>query len=388
MCQQDKTSGTEIKTNIIAVDLFCGAGGLTRGLLDAHINVKMGVDFDDRFRKTYESNNHPAIFDQADIKTLNGKDLERRLNVKPDDIFMLAACAPCQPFSRHNKNHYHDRRKSLLLQVGRILEEMHRKPDILFFENVPAITKIDNGRNLKTFCRILSNLGYNYSSDIVDAKNYGVPQTRKRFIMIGILRELYSGELIFPCKTHGKERLMYITVQNAIKHLPRLRAGQRHPQVFNHECAALKPINKQRLKKTPINGGSRTAWPEDLFLKCHINHSGHKDVYGRMEWKKPSPTLTCKCVSISNGRFGHPTQLRGISLKEAALLQSFPDNYEFYGKFRNMAMQIGNAVPPLLAEVFGKYLADLIQETKQGSVNCIRNASEERETNDSLEILP
>lgn len=365
MYRQNSENHPEVKAKIVVVDLFCGAGGLTRGLLDANINVKMGIDYDNRFRKTYEANNKPSNFSQADIKSLNGTDLEHQLDVKPDEVFMLAACAPCQPFSRHNKNHFHDRRKSLLLQVGRILNEMHRKPDILLFENVPAITKINNGRNLKIFCKTLDRLGYNYIYEIIDAKNYGAPQTRKRFIMIGILRDLYSNKIVFPNKTHGKGLLPYKNVYNAIKHLPRLRAGQRHSDIFNHECAALNDLNKMRLKKTPKNGGSRTSWPEELVLKCHLNHVGHKDVYGRMKWRKPSPTLTCKCVSISNGRFGHPTQLRGISLKEAALLQTFPDSYEFYGMFRNKAMQIGNAVPPLLAKVFGEHLIILIQKAKQ-----------------------
>ena len=145
----------------------------------------------------------------------------------------------------------------------------------------------------------------------------------------------------------------YRTVRDAIGHLPPLRTGQQHVDIPNHECADLKEINRQRLAATPRDGGSRDSWPLELRLKCHIGHTGHKDVYGRMKWDAPSPTLTCKCVSISNGRFGHPSQLRAISLREAALLQTFPENYEFFGMFRNMAAQIGNAVPVRLAKIFG-----------------------------------
>ncbi|MCX5668051.1 MAG: DNA cytosine methyltransferase, partial [Candidatus Omnitrophica bacterium] len=336
------------------------AGGLTRGLLDAGIEVRIGVDFDDNYRRTYETNNKPAIFHRADIRSLSGLDLERQLNADPLDLFYLAACAPCQPFSRHNKNHYYDRRKSLFLEVGRILTEFEKKPDFIFFENVPAITKVDNGRVIKEFCRVLKRLEYNYKTSIIDAKKYGVPQTRKRFIMIGVKKTLYNSEIVFPEETHGKGRLPYDTVGNAIKHLPRLKAGQRHNSVSNHESAKVKELNLKRLRHTPKNGGSRTAWPEDLILQCHLNHTGHKDVYGRMKWNAPSPTLTCKCVSISNGRFGHPTQLRAISLREAALIQTFPEGYEFFGMFRNMSAQIGNAVPPLLAEIFGKYIVSLV----------------------------
>lgn len=351
-----------LNKKVVAIDLFCGAGGLTRGLLDAGINVRYGVDLDDNFRRTYNENNKPAIFYRADVRSLSGLDLNRQLNIQPDEYFLLAACAPCQPFSRHNKDHRYDRRKSLLLEVGRILEEFERKPDCLFIENVPAISKVDEGRILKQFNKILDALGYYYKSEIVDAKNYGIPQTRKRFIMIAIKKDLYNGELSFPEKTHGKDKLPYKTVRETISHLPVLRAGQQHDQVSNHEAANLSEINLRRLSCIPKNGGSRDSWPKELILKCHESHSGHKDVYGRMKWDAPSPTLTCKCISISNGRFGHPTQLRAISLREAALLQTFPENYNFYGMFQNMAMQIGNAVPVLLAQVFGKHLLSLLNE--------------------------
>ena len=358
MYQQDSEYNSDKK--VVAIDLFCGAGGLTRGLRDAGIEVKFGVDVDDNFRRTYEHNNKPSIFYRADIRSLSGLDLSRFLNLQPDNFFILAACAPCQPFSRHNKNHRYDRRKSLLLEVGRILQEFERKPDALFIENVPAIAKIDNGKILKNFYKILDGLSYSYESKIINAKDYGVPQTRRRFIMLGIKKSLFSTALNFPDKTHGKNLLPYRTVKETIGHLPSLRAGQQHKHIFNHEAASLSVKNLERLSFVPKNGGSRDSWPERLRLKCHVNHSGHKDVYGRMRWKSPSPTLTCKCISISNGRFGHPAQLRAISLKEAALLQTFPDNYAFYGMFINMAMQIGNAVPVKLAEVFGRYLVKLL----------------------------
>ncbi|MCK4436812.1 DNA cytosine methyltransferase [bacterium] len=344
---------------MIAIDLFCGAGGLTRGLLDAGIEVKMGIDFDDSFRRSYEHNNKPAIFYRADVRTLNGNDLERNLDIKPTELFLMAACAPCQPFSRHINNHRYDRRKSLLLEVGRILTEFQRKPDFLLLENVPRIYKIDNGRILKKFLRLMANLGYNYKADVIDAKHYGVPQTRRRFIMLAVRKELYAGKVVFPDRIYGKGLLPYKTVRNAIAHLPRLRAGQRHKSVPNHECANMRDINRKRLSHVPKNGGSRTAWPKELILNCHVDHTGHKDVYGRMKWDAPSPTLTCRCTSISNGRFGHPIQLRAISLREAAFLQTFPEDYEFFGMFGNMAMQIGNAVPVRLAKILGEYLVNL-----------------------------
>lgn len=346
---------------VVALDLFCGAGGLSRGLLDAGINVRYGVDHDDNFRRTYDENNKPSVFYRADIRALSGLDLSRHLNIQPEEYFLLAACAPCQPFSKHIKKHRYDRRKSLLLEVGRILREFDRKPDLLFIENVPAISKVDNGRVLRQFNLILNELNYNYKSEIVDAKDYGVPQNRKRFIMLGVKKDLYNQELSFPKKTHGKNAIPYKTVRDTIVHLPVLRAGQQHYLIPNHETAEITEINLKRLSFVPKNGGSRDSWPKELVLNCHANHEGHKDVYGRMRWNAPSPTLTCKCVSISNGRFGHPTQLRAISLREAALLQTFPENYVFYGMFRNMAMQIGNAVPVLLAKIFGLHLISLLK---------------------------
>lgn len=349
---------------VVALDLFCGAGGLTRGLLDAGIEVRLGVDYDDNFRKTYDFNNKPAIFRKEDVRMLSGVDLERDLSLQPNESFFLAACAPCQPFSKHNKNHRYDRKKSLLLQVARIMSEFQKKPDFLFFENVPGLTKIDGGRVFKEFCKVLDKLDYNYNWDIVDAKDHGVPQGRKRFVMIGIKRELYKQPLYLPRETHGRGLLPYKTVGNTIKHLPRLKAGQQHKVIINHECASLSKLNLKRLAATPKNGGLRDSWPEELVLRCHKGHSGHNDVYGRMRWNAPSPTLTCKCISISNGRFGHPTQLRGISLREAALIQTFPENYQFFGMFQVMARQIGNAVPVELAKVFGKYLISLIDQKK------------------------
>lgn len=347
------------KNTIVAVDIFCGAGGLTRGLVEAGIDVRVGIDFDDNFRRSYDSNNKPSHFYRADVRSLSGIDLERMLNLESNKLFLLAACAPCQPFSMHIKNHRYDRRKSLLLDVIRIIDELSRKPDFLLLENVPRIAKIDNGKILKSFFKRIDRYGYNYTAEVVDAKDYGIPQTRKRFIMLGVRKELFNSPVSFPPKTHGKSLLPYKTVRETINYLPHLRAGQRHDTVPNHECAGLTEINLKRLKFVPKNGGSRTSWPKDLILDCHKDHNGHKDVYGRMRWDAPSPTLTCKCVSISNGRFGHPSQLRAISLREAASLQTFPDDYEFFGMFRNMAAQIGNAVPVELARILGEHFVSL-----------------------------
>jgi DNA (cytosine-5)-methyltransferase 1 len=359
MHTENTRRGKATKNEIVAVDIFCGAGGLTRGLQDAGIGVRLGIDFDNNFRRTYNENNKPSHFHRADVRSLNGLDLEQLLDLEPNKLFLLAACAPCQPFSRHTKHHRYDRRKSLLLEIARIIRELNRKPDFLLIENVPRIGKIDNGRIVRKFFKDMDACGYNYAARIIDAKRYGIPQTRRRFIMLGVKKSLYSTPISFPSETHGKGLLPYKTVRETISHLPRLRAGKYNDRVLNHECARIREVNLKRLKHVPKDGGSRTSWPKELVLDCHIDHEGHKDVYGRMRWDAPSPTLTCKCVSISNGRFGHPGQLRAISLREAALLQTFPEDYEFFGMFRNMSMQIGNAVPVQLAKILGEYFVHL-----------------------------
>ncbi len=348
------------KLNITAVDLFCGAGGLTRGLLDSGIKVKIGVDFDGQFKDTYEKNNHPSRFLQCDIRKLKTKYLEECLKLEETDLFLLSACAPCQPFSRQNSKHHYDRRKSLLLEVVRILDELKRKPDFLFFENVPHINRSERSTVLRRLRKALVKMGYSFDSKIVDAAIYGVPQRRKRFILIAVKKKIAGNTVRFPEELFGKDRNQpYRTVREAIGAFPRIRAGQTHAQVANHQTQSLTTKTRMRLLLTPKNGGSRRDWPDRVKLKCHEEHVGHWDVYGRMKWNEPSPTLTCRCTSISNGRFGHPTQLRAISLREAAALQTFPNDYQFYGSFKAIAMQVGNAVPVLLAEAFGKHFIEI-----------------------------
>lgn len=165
----------------------------------------------------------------------------------------------------------------------------------------------------------------------------------------------------FPTLTHGKNLHPYVSVQDEISKYPPLIAGEENLMVPNHRARRLSALNLKRIMLTQANGGSRTEWPKNFWLKCHKRRAGHSDVYGRMRWDKPSPTLTCKCNSISNGRFGHPEQHRAISLREAARLQSFSDDFVFYGGQTDIAKQIGNAVPPMMAEAFGKTIVSYIK---------------------------
>jgi DNA (cytosine-5)-methyltransferase 1 len=200
--------------------------------------------------------------------------------------------------------------------------------------------------------RTLGRLHYKTQCGVIDAAWYGIPQHRKRLVLTASLH----GQAPWPSQSHGDAPGLapFSTVREAISKYPPIKAGEEHPTVPNHIAAQLADHNLRRLEATPSDGGSRVAWPSQFVLKCHKEHDGHPDVYGRLQWNAPAPTLTTKCTSLSNGRYGHPEQHRAISAREAAALQSFDDNYMFYGGIHQITRQVGNAVPPLLAEIFGK----------------------------------
>ena len=334
---------------IIAADIFCGAGGLTRGLIDSGINVVKGYDIESALKKTYEENNKPAAFYQADITTLTGEQLLSGVDRK-NKFFLLAGCAPCQPFSGINKQKTKsDSRRNLVLEFARLVNET--QPDYILLENVPGLKNGFGKTIFKKFVETLEKNSYFYDSGVRDAKKYGIPQTRRRLILIASKHNPVK----IPAETHGKNMKPFKTVKETIKHFPRLIAGNSYPGIPNHQCSKISKLNLIRLKHIPKNGGSRADLPKELQLECHKNQRGYTDTYSRMRWNSVSPTLTCKCTSISNGRFAHPTQTRGISLREAAALQTFKDRYEFYGNYSQNTAWIGNAVPVDFARVFGDY---------------------------------
>jgi len=351
--------------NIIkAVDLFCGAGGVTCGLREAGIQVPLGLDKDD-YRDTYEKNNSGSTFWQTSIEGVTGNDILGRISLKQGEKFLLAACAPCQPFSLQNKERHSikviDKRKNLLEEVIRIINEMKIKPDYIFAENVPGIKLNPVFRKFEEF---LFSMYYSVKHQVVNAADYGVPQSRRRLILVAARDKFID----FPKRTHGEHLLPYNTVRQAFKGLPPITAGGRSLKHEGHVCRGLSPINLRRIKNIPKNGGSRTSLKGNLVLECHKKANVHKDVYGRMSWDKPAPTLTTKCICLSNGRFGHPTQNRAISLREAAKLQGFPDDYIFYGTaLDSKAKQIGNAVPVILSKAFGDYFISIESSCDRGN---------------------
>jgi DNA (cytosine-5)-methyltransferase 1 len=337
-----------------AIDFFCGAGGLTRGLLNAGIHVMAGVDADERCKDSYEKNNRPAVFVAQDVCEITPGSVWKLLGTRRTSDLLIAACAPCQPFSKHQKSSSSRHRDATLLGAfARIVEEI--QPRQILVENVPGLARVKGFSTYRRFLKMLRSNSYRIAEGVLDAKDFGVPQTRRRYVLLAVKGRPIS----LPEPTFGRDGDDYLTVRDAIAHYPPLAAGSRHPGFPNHETAIIAPINLNRLKMTPKDGGDRRAWPKRLTLECHKgNYKGHTDVYGRMAWDKPAPTLTGKCHSISNGRYGHPTQHRAISLREAASLQTFCDSYVFYGNRQHVAQQIGNAVPVRFAEVLGRRLVE------------------------------
>ncbi len=309
----------------------------------AGINVLAGIDNDPKFKDTYEVNNSGVVYINRDIKNLTGKEVKRIFSGHGRPR-ILAGCAPCQPFSNMNreKSKLH-KDYSLLLEFGRIIREV--RPDGIIMENVPQLA--NRGKEIfEMFLDSVHDVGLveNYEPT-VDFATYGIPQHRKRMVLVAsrkrpvLPRQLYGPERKYPFKT----------VEKAMGRYPAIENGHLDRTVLNHSTKSLSAINLERLKVTPHDGGSRKDIPVSLWIETHKTHSGHGDTYGRMKWKEPSPTLTSKCISVTNGRFAHPDQDRGISIREAAALQTFPDKYRFLLGLQDAQRCIGNAVPPLTA---------------------------------------
>jgi DNA (cytosine-5)-methyltransferase 1 len=328
---------------IKAIDFFCGAGGLTRGMLDAGISVLAGVDNNSDLRRTYDSNNRPSKLICADIHLVNIDDLRKELGIRKRDCVLYAACTPCQPFSTLNQMQGHDDRKELLLVFAELLRKA--PPDYLIVENVPGLNTAYGRDVYERFAKTLEEVGLiHVFKGMLDAKDYGVPQVRKRFILMASR----LGPIGPPRRTKKIPN-----VRDALSRFPAPDGNQETETYHNHVARSLNEQHRRIIAAVPKDGGSRSdIEDESILLPCHqARPKVHKDVFGRMAWEKPAPTLTCRCTDVYCGRFAHPEADRGISLREAAAIQTFPDEYEFYGSsIFNIARQIGNAVPVELAK--------------------------------------
>jgi DNA (cytosine-5)-methyltransferase 1 len=310
------------------------------------------VDFDPEAVATYAHNFPKARVFVRDIRGLRANSLDRviALAQATGAPLVFSACAPCQPFSKQRRStNVDDDRADLLPHVLRFVRRF--SPDAIFLENVPGLESGRGGsRAFDRVVRALRKGGYDVTHRKVEARRYGVGERRARLIVIASKH----GQFTFPEATHGPGLLDYRTVRDAIAGFPALAAGEAHTTINGHRAARLSDLNLRRVKATP-EGGTRRDWPDALWLDCHRGReTSYTDTYGRLRWDDPAPALTTRCISYSNGRFGHPVQDRAISPREAAAIQTFPDEFVFTGGPTSMARQIGNAVPPRLARVFGE----------------------------------
>ena len=340
--------------SIQVVDFFSGCGGTSAGLRHAGMEILLGIDVAQDAAATFQANFPEASFICRDIRQILTWELESYLARQRERPLLFSACAPCQPFSKQNREKSNsDERATLLDELDRFVRRF--RPEYIFLENVPGIQRINPSSGpIGRFLRFLEELGYCVAHDVVDFLDYGVPQTRRRFVMIAS----QFGPIALPAATHGVKSGMqpHSTVWEWIGDLPAIPAGGRDDNIGNHQAAALSKHNLERIANTP-EGGDRRDWPPKLILPCHNGHNGHTDVYGRLKRDRPASTLTTRCISLSNGRFGHPTQNRALSVREAACLQTFPREFQFKGSLASMAVQVGNAVPVVLARKFGEAIS-------------------------------
>ena len=359
----------------IAIDLFCGAGGLSLGLESSGIQVALGVEINPIAVKTYTSNLNGIVLNQ-NIREITGEQILNHIHLQPRNLFLLAGCPPCQTFSSLQKDDVaNDERNNLIFEYTRLIHEI--QPMFILMENVPGLP-YGRGKNIfqKATTKLMQCYKINY--DILNCADYGVPQTRKRLVLHGIRKDIYDllsqdnpqFTISLPLKTHSDDAqahspfLPWQTVNQALTTipLPPVMAGQPAPDGYpNHETNGLAEINIQRIQYIRLHGGSRDCLPPELQLPCHQKENvGYSGVYGIIDGNRPAPTMTGGCICYSKGRFGHPTQDRAITVREAARFQSFPDTFIFSGSRGQAALQVGNAVPPLLAKASGNYFINLL----------------------------
>ncbi len=353
------------KSNIIeecrVIDLFCGIGGLTHGFVSESFPVVAGFDTDESCRYAYEANNK-TTFIHKDVATLQKRDLEAFY--EGAKIKILVGCAPCQPFSSYNFKNEDTQKWFLLHEFARLIAEV--QPQIVSMENVPQLLNFKKANIFKDFIKILDEHEYKVTFKIVDCTKYGIPQTRKRLVLLASK----LGEIALIDETHKENP---ITVKDVIQHLEPLQHGKQSEKDPLHRVPKLSTLNLKRVQQSK-QGGTWRDWDSSIRLKCHQKETGQSycSVYGRMSWDEPSPTITTQCYGLGNGRFGHPEQDRAISLREASLLQTFPIDYQFIDpkkvvSTRTLGTHIGNAVPPKLGQVIAQSIKKHLEDYQKNN---------------------
>lgn len=338
--------------NCSVVDLFCGAGGLTHGFVLEGFHVVAGIDADGACKYPYEANNDGARFINEIIENLTAQDIT---TLYPEEhVKILVGCAPCQPYSSYTKrNNYPDENWKLVSRFADLIFGV--QPEIVSMENVPDLATFNRGDVYHAFIDRLKGKGY-YVTEYprVYCPDYGIPQRRTRLVLFASK----YGEIELVKKTHSPSE--YQTLRQTIGHLGPLEAGETCQNDPLHKASHLSRLNLRRMRAS-VPGGTWRDWPEELVAECHQKESGrnYAGVYGRMVWDEPAPTITAQCYGFGNGRFGHPEQDRAVSLREAALLQTFPDDYAFVAPgdrvcFRVVGRFVGNAVPVQLGRAIAR----------------------------------
>jgi DNA (cytosine-5)-methyltransferase 1 len=346
-------------SKIKVIDLFCGIGGLTHGLLKEGLDVIAGIDNDETCQFGYEYNNR-SVFVGKDIAKVTAKEINDLFGYEKGIVRVLAGCAPCQPFSKLNLKEVTKKQLQPLEKFAQLITET--KPDIVSMENVSGLADVKKYPIFQNFINTLEKNKYKYKYEVVDVSEYGVPQKRRRLVLLASR----FGEIELIKKTHTDKK---VTVRDVIKNLEPIKDGEVSKNDPLHRARKLASINLQRIKATSHDGGSSKDWSDELVLDCHKKASGktyRSTVYGRMKWDEPAPTMTTQCVGLGNGRYGHPVQNRAISLREAAIFQTFPKSYKFVPDAEPVAINkiakfIGNAVPVKLGSVIGKSIKNHLQ---------------------------
>lgn len=342
------------------IDSFCGAGGLGLGLERAGFEILLSFDIDQICINTINANtkyfNHPA--EAADIADMLKGTLLEKCHLKRGELFLLAGGPPCQGFSIQRRGEDTDPRNDLVLKYGQLINELY--PCYFVMENVSGLGGKRGKTILEQLIEDVQNIGYTVHVDLLDVQEYGVPQRRKRYIIVGERNDMHSS-YAYPITTDERK-----TVRETIGYLPvPPMDGSDHPDYPWHRRDRLSELNLKRINALK-EGQGRDDLPEELLADCHKISSdaiGYRNVYGRMAWDDVAPTITARFDSFTRGKFGHPDQPRSISLREGALLQTFPEDFIFTGNKVDVARQIGNAVPPIFAEKIGRSIIDCYERT-------------------------
>lgn len=348
------------------VDLFCGVGGLTHGFILEGFKVKGGVDNDLSCQYPYEYNNRTKFIGK-DITEVTSSEISN-LYDRNAAVKILIGCAPCQPFStinnrrtKYSQTEIEEKWKPLRKFIEYIRE---LQPDIISMENVKDLANIERYPVFQEFLTTLEQSGYHYSYQVVNCEEYGIPQKRKRLVLLASKHGPIN--LVEPRDVKIK------TVRESISHLKPIKDGEADQFDPLHRASKLSELNLKRIAATPRDGGNSSAWDDSLVLDCHKKTTGKgykSSVYGRMKWDEPAPTMTTQCVGLGNGRFGHPEQNRAISLREAAIFQTFPTDYQFVPAdspipVGTISKQIGNAVPVELGRFIARSINQHLQHQK------------------------